>query len=409
MREWTSTSSSLARPPRVLATAPPSVIGPSARRSPGRRWTRCSPRRSRLGSGRPSRPRGAHRRREPWCRRDRGSAVLRVRHRRCVARCDGGRHAHCRLGPVCVQRGPVTGCRGRGAGCGNVDEAAAGLPGSASVGFVTGAQAANTVGLAVGRQRVLADAGWDVARDGLFGAPRVAIVASEERHATIDRAARLLGFGTRSIEPVAATAQGTIDVDRLRMALDSLSGPVIVCLQAGNVNTGACDNTHALAHDPGPRARSDGVPVDGAFGLWAPRALGPPLSSTASSSPTPGARTPTSGSTSPTTAVSRSARTHRCMPQRCRMPPRTSPVPAPSPTRFWAISPPSRPEGQGDSRCGPRCVSSVRTAWPSSWTGAAPWPVTWPFVSRPAVRRSTTTSSSTRSSSASGTRDASMT
>ena len=83
-----------------------------------------------------------------------------------------------------------------------------GLPGSASVGFVTGAQAANTVGLAVGRQRVLADVGWDVARDGLFGAPRVAIVAGEERHATIDRAARLLGFGTRSIEPVAATAQG---------------------------------------------------------------------------------------------------------------------------------------------------------------------------------------------------------
>lgn len=143
-----------------------------------------------------------------------------------------------------------------------------GIPGGASVGFVTGAQAANTVGLAVGRQRVLADAGWDVALDGLFAAPRVAIVASEERHATIDRAARLLGFGTRSIEPVAATTQGAIDVEALRAKLEELRGrPVIVCLQAGNVNTGACDDLRAateLAHDHGAW-----VHVDGAFGLWA--------------------------------------------------------------------------------------------------------------------------------------------
>jgi glutamate/tyrosine decarboxylase-like PLP-dependent enzyme len=143
-----------------------------------------------------------------------------------------------------------------------------GLPATAAVGFVTGAQAANTVGLAVGRQRVLADRGWDVARDGLFGAPRVAIVASEERHATIDRAARLLGFGTSSIEPVASTSQGAIDVDRLRTTLDALRDrPLIVCLQAGNVNTGACDDLRAattLAHGHGAW-----VHVDGAFGLWA--------------------------------------------------------------------------------------------------------------------------------------------
>ena len=143
-----------------------------------------------------------------------------------------------------------------------------GIPGTASVGFVTGAQAANTVGLAVGRQRVLADAGWDVARDGLCGAPRVAIVASEERHATIDRAARLLGFGTSCLRPVAATTQGAIDLAQLRATLDSLDdGPVIVCLQAGNVNTGACDDLRAaatLAHEHGAW-----VHVDGAFGLWA--------------------------------------------------------------------------------------------------------------------------------------------
>ena len=143
-----------------------------------------------------------------------------------------------------------------------------GLPAAASVGFVTGAQAANTVGLAIGRHRVLADAGWDVERDGLCGAPRVVIVASEERHATIDRAARLLGLGTSAIRPVAATAQGAIDVDALGHALATLEGePVIVCLQAGNVNTGACDDLRRAI----PLAKRHGawVHVDGAFGLWA--------------------------------------------------------------------------------------------------------------------------------------------
>ena len=133
---------------------------------------------------------------------------------------------------------------------------------------MTGAQAANTVGLAVGRHRVLADAGWDVERDGLFGAPRVAIVASEERHATIDRAARLLGFGTAAIHPVAATGQGAIDLEALDHTLEAVAGqPVIVCLQAGNVNTGACDDLSRAI--PMARRRGAWVHVDGAFGLWA--------------------------------------------------------------------------------------------------------------------------------------------
>jgi glutamate/tyrosine decarboxylase-like PLP-dependent enzyme len=143
-----------------------------------------------------------------------------------------------------------------------------GLPATASVGFVTGAQAANTVGLAVGRHKVLADAGWDVERDGLFGAPRVTIVVSEERHATIDRAARLLGFGTSAIHAVASTGEGAIDVDALGHTLDALAGqPVVVCLQAGNVNTGACDDLRRAI----PMAHRIGawVHVDGAFGLWA--------------------------------------------------------------------------------------------------------------------------------------------
>ena len=142
------------------------------------------------------------------------------------------------------------------------------LPSAASVGFVTGAQAANTVGLAAGRHQVLAAAGWDVEADGLYGAPRVRVVAGAERHATIDRALRLLGFGTTIVEPVAADGNGAMDVDDLARVLgDGPAGPVIVCLQAGNVNTGAVDPLRAACEV----ARSHGawIHVDGAFGLWA--------------------------------------------------------------------------------------------------------------------------------------------
>jgi glutamate/tyrosine decarboxylase-like PLP-dependent enzyme len=148
-----------------------------------------------------------------------------------------------------------------------------GLPATATVGFVTGAQAGNTVGLAAGRHQVLRAAGWDVERDGLQGAPRVRIVAGEERHATIDRAARLLGLGTAAIEPVAADRNGAIDVADLRRVLAAgAGGPTILCLQAGNVNTGACDDLRAAI----ALGREHGawVHVDGAFGLWAAAAPG---------------------------------------------------------------------------------------------------------------------------------------
>jgi glutamate/tyrosine decarboxylase-like PLP-dependent enzyme len=143
-----------------------------------------------------------------------------------------------------------------------------GIPATASVGFVTGAQEANTVALAAARQHVLAGAGWDVARDGLHGAPRVRVVVGGERHATVDRALRLLGLGTASVEPVAVGGNGAIDVANLERVLASgPAGPTIVCLQAGNVNTGACDDLRAacdLAH-----RHNAWVHVDGAFGLWA--------------------------------------------------------------------------------------------------------------------------------------------
>jgi glutamate/tyrosine decarboxylase-like PLP-dependent enzyme len=140
-----------------------------------------------------------------------------------------------------------------------------GLPPNAAVGFVTGGTMANFTGLAAGRQRVLADAGWDLDRDGLTGAPRVRVLVGADRHGTIDLALRYLGLGA-PIE-VPADDQGRIRVDALAGALAAGTGPTIVCLQAGNLHSGAFDpiaEATALAHEHGAW-----VHVDGAFGLWA--------------------------------------------------------------------------------------------------------------------------------------------
>jgi glutamate/tyrosine decarboxylase-like PLP-dependent enzyme len=142
------------------------------------------------------------------------------------------------------------------------------LPGDASFGITTGAQGANTVALAAARHRVLAEADWDVEADGLGGAPRVRVLAGEERHATIDRSLRLLGFGAGVVESVATGPNGAIDTDALGAALAAdPTPPTIVCVQSGNVNTGACDDLVAATS----HAREHGawVHVDGAFGLWA--------------------------------------------------------------------------------------------------------------------------------------------
>lgn len=143
-----------------------------------------------------------------------------------------------------------------------------GLPWHASFGFVTGGQAANTVCLAAARHQVFADAGWDVEQRGLMGAPPVRVVATGERHATIDRCLRLLGLGAGTLEPVASNGQGAIDVADLARVLGGRPpGPTIVCLQAGNVNTGAFDNLGEAT--AAARAHGSWVHVDGAFGLWA--------------------------------------------------------------------------------------------------------------------------------------------
>ena len=142
-----------------------------------------------------------------------------------------------------------------------------GLPKQVSVGFVTGAQLANTTGLAAARYEMLRRAGWDTEVAGLCGAPRLRIIAGQGRHGTIDRALRFLGLGTASIVEVEMDAQGRMQVAALRRALEQGDGPAIVCAQVGNVNTGAVDPVGEiceLAHGHGAW-----VHVDGAFGMWA--------------------------------------------------------------------------------------------------------------------------------------------
>ncbi|MBM7504493.1 pyridoxal phosphate-dependent decarboxylase family protein [Agromyces aurantiacus] len=140
-----------------------------------------------------------------------------------------------------------------------------GLPAESEVGFATGATTAQFACLAAARDDVLRRAGWDVATDGLAGGPRVRFVVGAERHGTIDLAGRYLGLGA-PIE-VACDDQGRIRPDALREVLASGAGPAVVCLQAGNIHSGAFDpfvEACRVAHEAGAW-----VHVDGAFGLWA--------------------------------------------------------------------------------------------------------------------------------------------
>lgn len=142
-----------------------------------------------------------------------------------------------------------------------------GLPASASVGFVTGGQLANFTCLATARNAVLMRAGWDLAERGLRTAPPVTFVVGADRHGSIDRAARFLGIGRSETVIVDSDEQGRMRADALQAALAGVDGPLIVCLQAGEVHTGAFDDFRTLI----PLARRHGawVHVDGAFGLWA--------------------------------------------------------------------------------------------------------------------------------------------
>lgn len=138
-----------------------------------------------------------------------------------------------------------------------------GVPAESGGALVTGATMANLCGLAAARHGVLARAGWNVEDDGLTGAPPVTVIAGDEVHASLYKPLGLLGLGRKRIVRVPVDGQGRMRAD----ALPPIAGPTILCLQAGNVNSGAFDPAAAII---GP-AKDAGawVHVDGAFGLWA--------------------------------------------------------------------------------------------------------------------------------------------
>jgi glutamate/tyrosine decarboxylase-like PLP-dependent enzyme len=138
-----------------------------------------------------------------------------------------------------------------------------GLPPQTAVGYVTGATMANFTGLAAARHALLARQGWDVESRGLFGAPPIKVIVGEEVHVSVLKALSMLGLGRDRVARVPVDAQGRMRAD----LLPRIAGPAIICLQAGNVNTGAFDPAAEICL----KAKESGawVHVDGAFGLWA--------------------------------------------------------------------------------------------------------------------------------------------
>ncbi|CAN5316071.1 aminotransferase class V-fold PLP-dependent enzyme [soil metagenome] len=137
------------------------------------------------------------------------------------------------------------------------------LPRDAAGAFVTGATQANLFGLAAARHAVLARAGWDVEADGLFGAPPITVLVSAEAHPTLFKSLGVLGLGRNRVVRVGTDSQGRMRPE----LLPAMSGPTILCLQAGNINTGAFDPIAELCE--AAQAAGTWVHVDGAFGLWA--------------------------------------------------------------------------------------------------------------------------------------------
>jgi len=145
-----------------------------------------------------------------------------------------------------------------------------GLPTDTSFGLVTGGQMANYTCLAAARHQVLATAGWDVESRGLFGAPEIEVIVGAEAHATILTALQYLGLGRDRVTLLPTDAQGRVQADALATPLRQAGDrPLIVCLQAGNVNTGAFDPFEALIGQVRATRPDAWIHVDGAFGLWA--------------------------------------------------------------------------------------------------------------------------------------------
>lgn len=137
------------------------------------------------------------------------------------------------------------------------------LPRECAAGFVTGATVANFTALAAARNAVLKRVGWAVEADGLFGAPPIQVIVGDECHPTLLKSLGMLGLGRSRLIRVPVDGQGRMRADRL----PEFSGPTILCLQAGNVNTGAFDPFTEIC--PVARAAGAWIHIDSAFGLWA--------------------------------------------------------------------------------------------------------------------------------------------
>ena len=146
------------------------------------------------------------------------------------------------------------------------------FPSGSSVGFVTGGQMATFTCLAAARHELLRALGWDVGADGLTGAPPITVVVKEDAHSTVLRALRLLGLGERAVITVPCDEQSNIRPDALERALESITGPTILTVECGNINTGGFDDFTAVA-DLAQAHRAAGNPtwvhVDGAVMLLA--------------------------------------------------------------------------------------------------------------------------------------------
>jgi glutamate/tyrosine decarboxylase-like PLP-dependent enzyme len=139
-----------------------------------------------------------------------------------------------------------------------------GLPAGTAAVFVTGAAMANAAALTAARDHQLARAGWDVQANGLFGAPELTVLVGEKAHSTVIKALGLIGLGRERVRRIPADDQGRLRADCLPQ---DLAGPAVVCVQAGEVNTGAFDPFPAVVE--WARRHRAWVHVDGAFGLWA--------------------------------------------------------------------------------------------------------------------------------------------
>ncbi|MCZ8282581.1 MAG: pyridoxal-dependent decarboxylase [Aquidulcibacter sp.] len=154
--------------------------------------------------------------------------------------------------------------------CAALEEVAAGwllelldLPRDSAVGFSTGATAGTIACLSAARQKLLSGVGWDFENDGLAGSPEVKLIVSETSHTVVRKAARILGFGASRIIEAPVDGYGRVDPSRL----PELDNRTILCLQAGEVNTGEFDLFNLII--PAARAAGTWVHIDGAFGLWA--------------------------------------------------------------------------------------------------------------------------------------------